>query len=214
MKRTLFILLSALAFNASANEGGAIQQIEVSKDLASLERGVDTVTSVCTGCHSLKYIHYSDLLNMGMSKEKVNALRGDQPMDAHLSAQMDADSLNASFGMIPPDLSLMAKAREGGPSYVYSFLLGFHSNAQGEQENSAFPGGKTKMPDVLAVDGADVAAKAEAQAKAHDVASFLSWAADPRAEERTTLGKYTLIYLAVLTVLLYLMKKRIWARLD
>ncbi len=68
----------------------------------------------------------------------------------------------------------------------------------------------TKMPDILGVAGADEAQRAELEKKARDVAAFLMWASDPKADERKAQGKFVLLYLAVLTLLLYLLKRRVW----
>ena len=105
------------------------------------------------------------------------------------------------------------KAREGEASYIYSYLLGYYNAPDGTVGNHYYS--VTKMPDILGVAGVtDPAQPAQLSQKAHDVASFLSWASDPHAQERKSLGMYVLGYLFVLTILLYFLKGRIWARLD
>ncbi|MEW6313204.1 MAG: cytochrome c1 [Pseudomonadota bacterium] len=205
------LLLSVVTIPAWATEI-RLEKIRVSADLSALERGAETVVTMCLGCHGLKYMKYRDLGKLGIAQDKVDALRAGQALDAPLLSQMPADVALQSFGIVPPDLSLIAKARAGGASYVYSFLLGFHVNAQGIPDNRVFPG--TKMPDILGVSSADDAQRAELQGRALDAASFLAWVADPRAEERRNMGKYVIAYLVVLTVLLYLVKRRVWARLK
>jgi len=123
---------------------------------------------------------------------------------------MPADQRKAMFGLIPPDLSLMARAREGGPHYIYSLLTSFHTTVAGGVDNSLFPG--IKMPDILSYSTTETPQAIKKTAR--EVALFLDWAADPHADERHTLGYYVLIYLVVLTLLLYLLKQRIWRRLD
>jgi cytochrome c1 len=181
-------------------------------DQAQLQRGAHVALNVCNGCHSLKYITYSDFLKIGFTKKEVDAMRGDKPMDASLQSQMDPKMELGMFGVVPPDLSLMAKAREGGAHYIYSMITGFYTDSKGQTANRVFPG--IKMPDVLMISQADAAGKQAIEAKAKDVSAFLKWASDPQAEERKTLGKYVIAYFVLLTGLLYLLKKKIWKRLG
>ncbi len=212
MRTVLFGLLAGAALSAHAE--AKLQEIEVATDVAALERGAETVATLCGGCHSLKYVKYRDLLQLGVAKEKVDAWRNAEPLDASLQAQMTEDAARASFGgMVPPDLSLIAAAREGGARYLYSYLTGFQLNGAGEPTNSVFPG--TRMPDILGVSAAtDAQQRRDVENKAREAVSFLVWAADPHAMERKRLGYYVLAYVAVLTILLYLLKRRIWRDID
>lgn len=213
MKRLIGFTLLLLACNAWGETEMPLRKIEVSTDLPALAHGAETVMTVCTGCHSLKYIHFRDLAKLGIAKDKVDEWRGNNPMGTAIASQMPASDAEASFGKAPPDLSLMAKAREGEASYIYSYLLGYYTTPEGGTGNHYFP--PTKMPDVLQVAGVtDPAQLAQLEQTAHDVASFLAWAADPHAQERKSLGYYVLGYLFVFTTLLFLLKKKIWARLD
>ena len=213
MKRLLVFALCLLAFNAWGETEMPLSKIEVATDLPTLERGAETVMTVCTGCHSLQYIRFRDLAGLGIAQDKVDAWRGSNPMGAAVASQMPTDAAEASFGKAPPDLSLMAKAREGGANYIYSYLLGYYTMPDGGMGNHYFP--PTKMPDVLQVAGVtDPAERAKLEQTARATASFLAWAADPHAQERKTLGYYVLGYLFVLTTMLYFLKGRIWARLD
>lgn len=209
----LFGMLVCLALSAHAEEV-KLADVSLPHDLQSLARGAETVATVCTGCHGLKYIKYRDLVNLGIPKDKVDAWRNGQPVDSAMAAQMTEDTARASFsGVVPPDLSLMAAAREGGGRYLYSYLTGYHKNDKGELTNSVFP--VTRMPDILgSADAVDPQARADLEAKAKDVSAFLVWAADPHAMERERMGYYVLAYIAVLTVLLFMLKKRIWHEID
>jgi cytochrome c1 len=107
----------------------------------------------------------------------------------------------------------MTKAREGGPNYVYTYLIGYYITPEGMTSNHVFP--ETKMPDMMGMSGAtDPAQRAEIQTKARDIVSFLAWAADPHEEERHKLGYYVIGYLLVLTTLLFFVKNQIWSRLK
>lgn len=212
MKRGLLFALCWLVFSAYAEEA-ALQKVDVAGDLPTLERGAETVMTVCIGCHSLKYVHFRELAKLGIAKDKVDAWRGSNPMGTAIASQMPPEAALASFGKAPPDLSLMAKAREGEANYIYSYLLGYYTTPEGMTGNHYYAA--TKMPDVLGVAGvADPAQRAPLEQKAREVASFLAWAADPHAQERQTLGYYVIGYLAVFTTMLFFLKGRIWARLD
>jgi ubiquinol-cytochrome c reductase cytochrome c1 subunit len=215
MMRWLVFALCWLSFaSASAEEGiPPLQKIEVATDEPTLERGADTVMTVCVGCHSLKYVRFRNLAMLGISKDKVDEWRGTGTMGTAIASQMPEEAAAASFGKAPPDLSLMARAREGGPNYIYSYLLGYYFKPDGTLGNHYYP--PTKMPDILGGAGVtDPAQRAPLEKQAREVASFLSWAADPHAQERRTLGRYVIGYLVVFTTLLYFLKKRIWSELD
>lgn len=213
MKRIFLLALCGLAFNAWGETEIPLKNVEVGTDLPTLARGAETVMTVCTGCHSLKYIRFRELAKLGLEKDKVDAWRGTNPMGTPIASQMPAEAAMASFGKAPPDLSLIAKAREGEANYIYSYLLGYYTTPDGATGNHYFP--PTKMPDVLNVAGVtDPAQLAELDKKAREVTSFLVWAADPHAEERKSLGYYVIGYLVIFTTMLYFLKGQIWSRLD
>jgi len=190
-----------------------LEKIQVDTSLAAIERGVDDLMNNCHSCHNLKYIKFRDLARFGIDKKKIDEWRGDQPLDAPLASLMSDEAAMQSFGLVPPDLSLMTKAREGGPSYVYSYLLGYYNTPEGETRNHIFP--ETKMPDPLGISTAtEPAQQEEIRKTAHDIVSFLTWAADPHEQERHRLGYYVIGYLVILTLLLYFVKNQIWARLK
>jgi ubiquinol-cytochrome c reductase cytochrome c1 subunit len=128
----------------------------------------------------------------------------------------------ANNGTLPPDLSVMAKARPGGPDYIYALLTGYREApegfelAQGMHYNAAFPGHQIAMPPVLS-DGA-VAYTDGTERMLHnyarDVAAYLMWAAEPKLEERHKIGARVMIFLFVFAVIVFLAKRRVWARLH
>jgi cytochrome c1 len=213
MNKLITLLASCcIATSALASEA-KLETIKVGSDVKTIERGVEAVMADCHSCHSMKYIKYRDLAGLGIDKKKVDEWRGDLPLDATLMAQMSADDAMQSFGKAPPDLSLMTKARDGGANYVYSYLVGYYVTPEGAPGNHIFP--ETKMPDILGMGGAtDETQRAGIKARAQDIVSFLSWAADPHEQERETLGYYVLAYLFVLTTLLYFVKNQVWSKLK
>jgi len=212
MKNLIFILMLYSISPVWATEA-KLENIQVDTSLPTVERGVDGLMNNCHGCHTLKYIKYRDLAKFGIDKKKIDEWRGDQLLDAPLASLMSDEAAMQSFGLVPPDLSLMTKAREGGASYVYSYLLGYYNTPEGVTRNHIFP--ETKMPDPLGISSAtEPAQRDEISKTAHDIVSFLSWAADPHEQERHRLGYYVIGYLVILTLLLYFVKNQIWSRLK
>ena len=212
MNKLITILASCCIATSVLASEAKLETVQVGTDVPMLEKGLDAFVTNCHSCHSMKYIHYRDLVAGGMDKAKVDALRGDQPMGAALMAQMPEADAAQAFGVPPPDLSLMAKARDGGVNYVYSYLLGYYSGPEGSG-NHIYP--VTKMPDILGISNAtDAAQRTQIQGTAREIVSFLSWAADPHAGERIRLGYYVMAYLLVLTTLLYFVKKQVWSKLP
>lgn len=209
LKIAILCSLSIYAWGSEAK----LEKVTLETGVPAIQRGAETLMNACQSCHAMKYIKYRDLLIFGMDKKKVDEWRGDQSLDSPLLSQMsDADAIE-SFAKVPPDLSLMTKAREGGVNYVYSYLLGYYTMEDGMTGNHIFP--ETKMPDPLGISlASDAAQRTEIQGQARDIVSFLSWAADPHQEERIHLGYYVIAYLFALTILLYLLKNQIWSRLK
>ncbi|MHA6289358.1 cytochrome c1 [Maricaulis sp. CAU 1757] len=141
------------------------------------------------------------------------------PSDAFPSPfdnEMQARASNG--GALPPDLSLIVKARGGGADYLYSLLTGYEDApaeaglAPGQYYNPYFPGGAIAMAPPLMegivsyTDGTE----ATVEQMAEDVTVFLAWASDPHMESRKQLGWMVLIYLLIFTVLVYLAYRQIW----
>ena len=207
------ILLGCLSVSAFAGEEVKLDEIKVATDKPALARGAEGLMNNCHSCHTMKYIKYRDLLSLGIDKTKVDGWRGDASLDTPVLAQMSEADDMATFAKVPPDLSLMAEARDGGSSYVYSYLIGYYMKPDGMLGNHVFP--ETKMPDPLGISSAaDAAQRTEMQNTAKDIVSFLTWAADPHQGDRTQLGYYVIVYLVLLTGLLYLVKKQVWAKLK
>jgi cytochrome c1 len=213
MKKLMTLLASCCIATSVLASGVKLEAVKVDPSVSGVGRGVEAVVGSCQSCHSLKYIKYRDLLNFGIDKQKVDTWRGEQSLDAAMLAQMSEGDAMQAYGKAPPDLSLMAKARDGGANYVYSYLIGYYVTPEGVPSNHIFP--DTKMPDILGMSGATEAAqRTEIQNNARDIVSFLAWAADPHEQERHKLGYYVLGYLFVLTFMLYLVKNQIWSRLK
>lgn len=131
----------------------------------------------------------------------------------------DAAARGSNGGALPPDLSVMVSARSGGADYVYNLLKAYDAPkpddvtlTPGLYYNPVMDGGKIAMPPQLSdglVDYAD-GTEATVDQMAADVTEFLAWSADPKLEQRKTAGFATMLYLLILSVLLFLSYKRVW----
>jgi ubiquinol-cytochrome c reductase cytochrome c1 subunit len=221
-------------------------------DKVQLQRGFQVYREVCSNCHSLKFIAFRNLADPGgpgFSEQQVKALAAtykikDGPNDAGEMFERPGrpsdyfpwnfpndQAARAALGAVPPDMSLLAKARsyergfpfflidfftqyqEQGPDYIYALLNGYTKDDD-PAWNEYFPGHRIAMPKPLSdgiVDYADGSPKTAPQ-YAKDVTAFLMWASEPKLEERKRLGLSVLIFLALYAMLLFAAKKKIWSR--
>jgi ubiquinol-cytochrome c reductase cytochrome c1 subunit len=210
-------------------------------DRAALQRGFQVYKEVCSVCHPVKHLYYRDLEELGYSEDQVKGIAAqaqvtDGPNDQGEMFQRPArpsDPIPGPFandqaarvannGALPPDLSLIAKAREGGPDYVYAILTGFKDAPGGFKMNSNmyydeyFAGHQIAMPPPLSPDQVKFAdgSPSTVPQMAHDVVSFLSWAAEPTLDERHRMGFKVFLFLIVATGVFYAAKRKIWSRVH
>ena len=213
-------------------------------DRGALQRGYQVYSEVCAGCHSMKYLSYRNLSEPGgpeFSEDQVKAIAAsfevtDGPNNdgemfvrpAKLSDKFVMPFENvkaaqaANGGAYPPDMSVLAKARSGGVDYIYSVLLGYEdppSNVtldDGVYYNKFMYGNKIKMSQPLMDDAVEYSdgTKATEEQMAKDVTTFLMWAAEPHLEARHKMGFKAILYLIILTILVYFSMKKIWSRIE
>ena len=134
----------------------------------------------------------------------------------------DNAAIAANGGAYPPDMSVLVKARPGGANYIYSILMGYEEKPagfvldEGVYYNKYMDGNKIKMmspisDDLIEYTDGTVATQAQI---AKDVTTFLTWAAEPHLEARHRTGTKVIIYLIILSVLVYFSMKKIWSRVD
>jgi ubiquinol-cytochrome c reductase cytochrome c1 subunit len=213
-------------------------------DRGSLQRGYQVYTEVCASCHSMKYLSYRNLYEKGgpeFSIEQAKAIAAnfevtDGPNNdgemferpAKLSDKFVMPYGNvkeaqaANGGAYPPDMSVLAKARSGGVDYIYSVLLGYEDPPSGVTlddgvyYNKYMYGNNIKMSQPLydgLVEYSDGTVATEEQ-MAKDIATFLMWAAEPHLEARHKIGFKAILYLIILTILVYFSMKKIWSRIE
>jgi len=207
-------------------------------DRPSAQRGLQVYREVCAGCHGLEYVAFRHLEALGFSEDQVRALaaeytvtdgpddfgemfeRAALPSDYFPSPYPNEQAARAANGgALPPDLSLLAKARADGSNYLYSILVGYEDPPPDAEErpgmhyNRFFPGQWIAMPPPLSEGIVEYADGTEATIvqMSVDVTTFLTWAAEPKLEERKQTGLKAMLFLIVFTGLLYATKRRIWA---
>ena len=224
-------------------------------DRGELQRGLKVYAEVCAACHSLNLVAFRDFAALGYSEEQVKAIAkawktevpsiNPETGEPATRPAIPADKIPSPFAnevaaraannnALPPDLSLITKAREGGPAYVYSLLLGYrdqagYKNEEGKELLKEFPEAATPaglhfnpwfanlniaMAAPIVSDDQvtyDDGTKATKEQMARDVSAFLTWAAEPKMENRKSAGWAALGFLLVFTVLAWMSYKTIWA---
>lgn len=238
-KLRLFALLLALVPALGLAAGGA--KLEASGtdlgDRASLQRGAGLFMNYCAGCHALALHRYSRLgQDLGLSDEQVETLliQGDAKIGETMDTGIAAGDGKAWFGKAAPDLSLVARAKLGGPDWVYSYLKGFYVDESRPLgwNNTVFPG--ASMPHVLwelqgiqrpvydqGEDGQSHLVRLELARPgrlaaeeydqvARDLSAFLQYVAEPAALKREAVGVWVILFLAFFTLVAYLLKAEYW----
>jgi ubiquinol-cytochrome c reductase cytochrome c1 subunit len=215
-------------------------------DRQQVQRGYQVYKEVCSACHSMNLVSYRNLAELGYSEAEVKAeaasheVPGINPETGEVSTRKATPSDHfpapypnetaaraANNNALPPDLSLIAKSREGGAAYVHSLLTGFQNQPaellkefpaaktpQGLHYNPYFANLNLAMAPPLTSDGQVVYAdgtKSTVDQMATDVSAFLVWTAEPKLEARHRYGITALVFLIIATILGYLSYRNIWA---
>ena len=207
-------------------------------DKASMQRGFQAYKEVCAGCHSMDYIAFRNLADLGYNEAEIKAIAAeyevvDGPNDEgemFTRPAIPADRIpspypnenaarSANNGAYPPDLSLIFKARANGADYLYSLLTSYHEAPEGTDVpdgmyyNTAYSGNLIAMPQPLYGDDVEYADGADTSmdAVAMDLVQFLAWTAEPAMEERKRTGVAVMIFLILLSGLSYGAMRFIWA---
>ena len=256
MKNFLKVLIFSIIFFGGLNNSNAEEKVEYLKtdwsfkglfgkfDRASLQRGYQVYTEVCSSCHSMKYVSYRNLREKGgpeFSEEQVKAIAAsfevtDGPnADGEMFSRpgklsdkfvMPYENVKAAQaangGAYPPDMSVLVKARGGGANYIYSLLQGYEDPPvgitldEGVHYNKYMYGNKIKMANQLSdglVEYAD-GTESTVEQMSKDITTFLMWTAEPHLEARHKMGFKAIVYLIILTILVYFSMKRIWSRVE
>ena len=213
-------------------------------DRGALQRGYQVYTEVCASCHSMKYLSYRNLAEEGgpeFTEQQAKAIAAsfdvtDGPnSDGEMFTRpgklsdkfvMPYENVKAAQaangGAYPPDMSVLVKARGGGVDYIYSLLQGYEDPPvgitldEGVHYNKYMYGNKIKMSNPLSdglIEYSD-GTNATVEQMSKDVTTFLMWTAEPHLETRHQMGFKAIVYLIILTILVYFSMKRIWSRVE
>ena len=213
-------------------------------DRGALQRGYQVYTEVCSSCHSMKYLSYRNLAEKGgpeFSEAQAKAIaasfevkdgpnsdgemffRPGKLSDKFVMPYENVKAAQAANGgAYPPDMSVLVKARGGGADYIYSLLQGYDDPPlgmildDGVYYNKYMYGNKIKMSNPLSdglVEYAD-GTEATIQQMSKDITTFLTWSAEPHLEARHRMGFKAIVYLIILTILVYFSMKKIWSRIE
>ncbi|MGF1641447.1 MAG: cytochrome c1 [Rhodospirillales bacterium] len=208
-------------------------------DRGELQRGLQVYREVCASCHSMNLVAFRNLADIGLGAGEIQMIAEqyevedgpDDEGEMFMRPARAADRFVAPFpneqaaraannGAWPPDFSLIVKARKGGPDYLYGLLTGYEDEApegvelmDGMYYNRYFPGHQIAMAPPLSDGMVDYADGTEAtlEQQSRDLTAFLTWASMPEMEERKRLGVGVMLFLIVLTAMLYALKRKIWS---
>jgi len=208
-------------------------------DRASAQRGFQVYKEVCANCHAMHLMSYRNLRDLGLSDAEVRGIaatvqvqdgpnddgqmfeRAGRPSDRFRSPFPNEKAARAANnGALPPDLSVITKAREGGAQYIHALLTGYEdapagmTMMPGMNYNKWFTGHQIAMAAPLSSEGqveyAD-GTKATVEQMVKDVSQFLTWAAEPELEQRKAMGVKMVLFLTILGGLAYAVKRKVWA---
>ncbi len=246
MRIVTILLIFFLNFYASASEnsGGnmpdhewSFEGITGTFDKAALQRGFKVYREICSGCHSMRLLYYRDLIDIGFNEEEVKVIASDYTVvdgpndegemferDARPSDHFvgpfanDQEARASNNGSLPPDLSVISKARVNGANHLYNLLLGYTEPpenfevAEGMYYNKWMNGNQIAMAPPLDegyVDYDDGTENTLPQL-AEDLATFLVWSAEPELEARKKLGIKVILFFIIFGIVVYFTKRRLW----
>lgn len=208
-------------------------------DRGALQRGYKVYAEVCKNCHSLKYLYYRNLMQLGYTEDEVKAIasqfsvmdgpndegemfeRPAKPSDHFVSPFPNRKAAEfANGGAYPPDMTLISKARKGGADYIYALLVGYEEPPEemkdklltGQYYNKYMSGHIIAMAAPLA-DGMiayEDGSPETLEQYSEDVATFLAWTAEPTMEVRKKTGLKVFIFLLAFAGIMYATKRKVW----
>ena len=206
-------------------------------DRASAQRGFQVYKEVCANCHSMKLVYYRNLVGIGLNSAEVKAIAASAQVPGGLDETgsqverpgLPSDHFRSPFpndtaaraangGALPPDLSLIVKARENGSNYVAALLHGYRDAPpgvkvpDGQYYNEFYPGNLISMPPPLTEGQVtyDDKTPATVEQMSRDVAQFLTWTSNPEMESRKQMGVKVILFLVLMTGLTYAVKRKVW----
>ena len=210
-------------------------------DKGAMQRRFQVYREVCAGCHGVEYLAFRNLADLGYNEAEIKAIaleyevmdgpdedgemfmRPARPADLIPSPYRNDNEARANNnGALPPDLSLIAKARANGPDYLYSLLIGYEDAPadvevpDGMYYNNAYAGHLIAMPQPIYGDDVEYSdgSPTTPEGLAADLTHFLMWAAEPKMEIRKRIGVAAVFFLSIFVIFSYIAKRRVWAELH
>ena len=236
--RTVLLIACLLSPLLAFGAGGEVKLDRANidpTDAVSIQRGAKVFVNYCLNCHSASFMRYNKLMELGLSEGQIKdnlIFAADQKVGDTMTVAMSEADGKAWFGVAPPDLSVIARSR--GVDWLYTYLRGFYrdeSVATG-WNNVAFP--NVGMPHVLwklqGIQRLHIG-EADAHGKAHselvletpgtlspqeydnlvrDLVNYIHYMAEPAAVQRVRIGIVVLIFLGLMAVLTWLLKREYW----
>jgi ubiquinol-cytochrome c reductase cytochrome c1 subunit len=203
--------LTIICFGVSAATKAHLDRADTDiMDTASLQNGAKLFMNYCSGCHAISFMRYNRIgKDLGLSDDliKKNLMFAGKKTGETITVAMPEDAAAKWFGGVPPDLSLVARSK--GTDWIYTYLRSFY-----DDESRIFGVNNTvlvnaSMPDAL-WPLREAMSEAEFDNSVRDITNFLDYVGEPAKLIRLKLGKWVLLFLGVLFVLAYLLKKEYW----
>ena len=210
MRTLLAALLASPALLFAAEVGHPLDHAPIDpRDLVSLQSGAHTFVNYCLGCHGLQYMRYNRLSDLGLSEAQIrdNLMFSAEKVGETMKIAMTAKEGKAWFGVPPPDLSVISRAR--GADWLYTYLRTFYRDPKTAHgwNNKVFP--NAAMPHALWKVQAEQSA-VQYDTTVRDLVNFLVYVGEPSAQSRKNIGIVVLFLLGLLFILAYAMKKAFW----
>jgi ubiquinol-cytochrome c reductase cytochrome c1 subunit len=243
LKAWILVGAGVLAAGSAAAQEGGIALLKADTDISntqSLQRGARNFMNYCSGCHSMKYVRYNRMaadLKIPQAELEHNLMFTTEKVSDGINSAMPADAATW-FGKLPPDLSLIARAREHGVDYIYSYLKGFYVDKtrpwgvnnlylqasamphvlwqlQGLQKPVFKPGSDGNGGAQVELVGVEPMTAGTMKPEEYDqfvrdITNFLDYAGEPIKEKRQSMGVFVILFLLVFFVFAYLLKKEYW----
>jgi len=205
------IALSILSFNVSAASKAHLDHADTDiMDTASLQHGAKLFMNYCSGCHAISFMRYNRIgKDLGLSDELVaqNLMFAGEKTGETITTAMPEGAAAKWFGGVPPDLSLVARSK--GTDWIYTYLRSFY-----DDESRIFGVNNKVLTNVSMPDALwslrESQSEAEFDNSVRDITNFLDYVGEPAKLIRLQLGKWVLLFLGILFVLVYLLKKEYW----
>jgi len=212
LRKQLSILILLLVSSSAFSAGPKLDLMPAMNDIRdndSLKRGAILFSNYCMACHSVKYMRYNRIArDIGWTDQEIveKMAYGQNKVVDNVMTRMPEGVAMQVLGTKVPDLSLMARLK--GTDYIYTFLNSYqYDEATNTWDNKILKG--TSMPHVL--DGVQKhTTEAEYQTATRDIANFLEYVGEPIKVKRHDLGWKVMLFLFVLFIVLYLLKKEYW----